>query len=313
MFERYKKEQPILYKVVKKVKENPNKNHAYMVHTNDVSYAKDIIYSFAKTLLCPNQGCNSCSVCNRIDQNTYPEMVIIEKHGSMIKKEQILKLRENFSKKSMEGINRLYIIFEVDKLNKEAANSLLKFLEEPEENVLGILTTNSLSKVQDTIVSRCQVIPLMPVKLEEKGTSLERLRQLFSTDEVAITMLQGEKGKEKVDKLVQFIETLDQEKSRTIVKAKKLWHNEFENKDQVLVAFQMIAIFYRDILEYKLSSNITIFQDYKEEIKKLSKQNEVVDIIKKIDIILKMKEKANTNFNLNLLFDKMVIEIGGKL
>lgn len=312
MFEQYKNEQPILYKLMNKIMNNPNKNHAYLFQTNDVYYAKEIIYSFAKSLLCPNHGCNECSVCNRIDHNTYPEMLVIERSGAMIKKEQIQRLKENFSKKSMEGNTRLYIIFEVDKLNKESANSLLKFLEEPEENVIGILTTNSLSKVQDTIVSRCQIIPLKPVVREEGGTSFEMIRQLFSLDDKTLGMLNGEKGKEKIDKIIQFLMILDQEKTKTIVKGKKLWHNEFETKETVIMALQIMVLFYRELLEYKLSSRIKLFEDYKEEIKKLSKQNEVVEIIRKIDIILQTKEKANTNFNLNLLFDKMVIEIGGK-
>ncbi len=50
----------------------------------------------------------------------------------MDKKDQLLTLQEDFRMKSIEGSKRIYIISEADKLNVQAANSILKFLEEPE-------------------------------------------------------------------------------------------------------------------------------------------------------------------------------------
>ena len=76
----------------------------------------------------------------------------------MDQKEQILGLQNEFSTKAIESKYKVCIILNCEQLNKYAANSLLKFLEEPEENIITILLTNNIGQVLKTIVSRCQVI-----------------------------------------------------------------------------------------------------------------------------------------------------------
>ena len=66
--------------------------------------------------------------CEQIDSGSFGELKIIDSDGQWIKKEQLIDLKEEFSKKSINGKQKVYIINNADKLNVASSNSLLKFL-----------------------------------------------------------------------------------------------------------------------------------------------------------------------------------------
>ena len=72
----------------------------------------------------------------------------------------MLDLQEEFNNKSLLDNKRIYIIKEADKLNMSSANTILKFLEEPEDDIVAILVTNNRYSVIETILSRCQILSL---------------------------------------------------------------------------------------------------------------------------------------------------------
>ena len=99
-------------------------------------------------------------LCRKIDDDNYPEIKIVTPDGLLIKKQQILDLQLDFSRRAIEGSKRIYIIRDADKMRSETANSMLKFLEEPDNDVVAILMTNNFNNLLTTIISRCQVIRL---------------------------------------------------------------------------------------------------------------------------------------------------------
>ena len=90
----------------------------------------------------------------------YPDIKLIEPDGNNIKKGQLLDLQKEFSNKSLSNTKRVYLIKNAEKLNPASANTILKFLEEPEDNIIAILLTDSRYHVLETILSRCQVLSL---------------------------------------------------------------------------------------------------------------------------------------------------------
>ena len=101
-----------------------------------------------------------------------------------IKKEQILNIEEHFSAKPIYLKNNIYIINNADKLNKAAANTMLKFLEEPEDNILGFFITNNKEQMLDTIKSRCQIVLVNYVAGElltsdENFSNIKELSQIY--------------------------------------------------------------------------------------------------------------------------------------
>ena len=147
--------------------DNNRISHAYLFELNnyDTDYAS--IIKFVKMLFCKNRvsfndidNCKICNICNLIDNFNYPDFFVIEPDGKEIKKSQLLWLREEFQNKSILGLRRIYLIKYAEKMNLSAANSMLKFLEEPSEDVIAILLTTNRFRLLPTIVSRCQYYKL---------------------------------------------------------------------------------------------------------------------------------------------------------
>lgn len=108
------------------------------------------------------------------------DVLIVNPQKDKITKEQIIDIQMELANKSQINDNRVYIITEANKMNDYAANSLLKFLEEPQENVYAFLITNNIDNVLPTIKSRCQIIYVDNVE--------ENCLDLYSTDDVMCTL-----------------------------------------------------------------------------------------------------------------------------
>ncbi|MFH1962725.1 MAG: DNA polymerase III subunit delta' [bacterium] len=134
----------------------------------------------AKALNCPQQGCDNCRVCIRINDKNHPDIREVVADGKFIKIGQIREINKETSLSIFEAQYRVYILKEVEKMNAEAVNAFLKILEEPPKNTIFILTTNAIDSLFSTIVSRCQLVRFNLLSLQneekvlrEKGVSQE--------------------------------------------------------------------------------------------------------------------------------------------
>lgn len=141
--------------------------HAYIIQIKNYNEDFFLVKTFAKAVLCKEKkssrelsSCNFCNICNLIDEDSYPDLCIIEPDGKEIKKSQLLGLQRDFQNKSLLDNKRIYILKEADKLNESAANTILKFLEEPADDIIAILVTTNRYKMLETILSRCQVLSI---------------------------------------------------------------------------------------------------------------------------------------------------------
>lgn len=174
----------------KKAKENilnsfhENKNsHAFLIETNNINDCLNDVIDIARQIECEKDGddnCN-CKICNLIRNNNNPDVVILKRLEKDDKEEDKIKdislnkikkdsnLKLEFTTKQIDSLislfrttplvskKQIYIIFESDKLNRNAANKLLKFLEEPNPNIIGFFITDAFEKMISTIVSRCEI------------------------------------------------------------------------------------------------------------------------------------------------------------
>lgn len=120
----------------------------------------------AKRLFCTNlqngQPCNTCGECLRIDTGNNPDVLTVAPDGQSIKAEAIRGLKEEMGKSSVEGHRRIFIIQDADRMTVSAANSLLKFFEEPLPGMLIILTTTAKNRLLPTVLSRAQIVQFPP-------------------------------------------------------------------------------------------------------------------------------------------------------
>ena len=308
MLDDFISDQAIAYKIFKNSIIKNKLSHAYLINTNGYHKGFDFAKAFAKYLLCPNSetGSHECSVCHLIDNNSYSEFKVIEADGLWIKKEQTDELQEMFSMKSLSG-RKVYIINGVENLNISASNSILKFLEEPEVGIVAILITDNIYKVLGTIVSRCQVINLNNVQVKSDDMLLNVGNQLYNDSDRINEFVNDSESINKIGHVIDFIEYLYSNKLDTLVYINKYWNDFFKGKDDYLFAFNIMIMFYSDVINYKMGKDI-VLSEFKSNIEKFSELD--YNIINKIlNLIMEVREDLYSNVNLNLLMDKFIIKM----
>lgn len=301
MLENYIDEQPIVTKLLLNSFENNKLVQAYLFVSNDKSFLLDYALSFSKKLITDNYD---NKICNMIDNNNYPELKIINPINNIIKKEQLLDLQQAFLVKPTLGNKMVYIITEADKLHVSSANTILKFLEEPSEDIVAILLTDNLQKVIPTIKSRCQNLIF-----KNKKENIDRIQSLFDiykekqnedfTDENIVRLKEN---------IINFIDQLENLGLKEFIHYKDGIFDIFKNKDDFIILFDFMLYFYYDILNFIISRGIVYINNYIENIKNIAEKNDLNKIQKKLQIIENTKIKLDSNMNLKLLMDEFIIK-----
>ena len=309
-------EQNIVYKTLINSVKNNKYSHAYLIETNGYSKGLNLAIAFAKYLLCPNSysnnnNCGNCSQCMNIDKNEFIELKIIDPEGQWIKKSQLEELQDVFSKKSVIGNKKVYIINKAEKLNASSSNSLLKFLEEPEEGIIAILICENMYQLLSTIVSRCQVLSLKNKMNLDNLSTKDRLAHYLSNNKEDIeNFISSEESIIKIEKVIEFIKYYEENHSNTLIYINRLWNEYFKEKTDIYNAFTMMLLFYKDVLNLKLGKVIEIYTDYVNDVNIIEEKNNLDEITSKINVIMDLREKIKFNINSNLLMDKLIIELG---
>ncbi len=248
-----------------------------------------VLLNVIKNIFCVqeySENCNKCSLCHLIDLGNLPSLKIIEPDGNFIKKEQIIELRDAFSKSSQFTDVNVYIIKNCEKMNKESANTMLKFLEEPEGNVIGFFITKEYNNVLPTIQSRCQHI-----EINFENNISESLN------------IEEEKYEELLTIAKNYLEKIEIEKKNLILYNRD-YFSELEKED-VKTILQIILKIYQNELESRIIDSSNLLKlDF---LKNFSFDN----IKKKTILLVELLNEIAYNVNIDLLLDRFVIEMEG--
>jgi DNA polymerase-3 subunit delta' len=116
--------------------------------------------AFAAALECPNDGCGHCDSCHQALAGTHADVAVIAPEGLSIKVEEARAIVMATAKRPTHSPWQVTLIEDADRLTDQAANALLKAIEEPPPSGVVLLCAPSLEDVLPTIRSRCRVVPL---------------------------------------------------------------------------------------------------------------------------------------------------------
>ncbi len=118
--------------------------------------------SLTAALDCPSPqadgaACGVCPVCRNILAGAYPDLQVLEPQGSSHKAEAMRALVSRAGLSHLAGAYRVFVLKDAEKISPEAANTLLKLLEEPVPGTVLILLSRQPEQFLPTILSRCQL------------------------------------------------------------------------------------------------------------------------------------------------------------
>ena len=312
--------QHIVYQVLRNSFKNKKTSHAYIISGSKGSPILDTAIFLAQSLVCLNKdennlACEECINCQKIKNNAYVDYKLIE--GVDLKNDVTLAIQDDFNKSSVENEDiKIYIINLIEKAPVASLNKLLKFIEEPNSNIVAIFTSNSVDSILQTIVSRCQTITLKEFMVSDL---IEYLVNNNVSYEDAWLISKISNNAEKNLDLVNDV-TFNVVKNQLANSLKHLGNkNDYFIVDFLVEGMKNLTEnssieLFLDMLEVCLLEAIIKQEDkehksviFDEHISKISEKYQHIDHM--IDDITKAKIDLLSNANKNLVFDKLLINL----
>jgi DNA polymerase-3 subunit delta' len=152
--------------------------HAYLLHGPAGVGKRTSAFAFAAALLGDTR---------RVEARTHPDLYVLEPLGEMIRIDEVRALRHDLHMRPFEGARRVYLVLGAERLNEDAADALLKDLEEPPSYAVLVLVASELGPLPPTILSRCQLVPFH--RLSERAVRTWIVERASDRTEEEITAL----------------------------------------------------------------------------------------------------------------------------
>lgn len=269
--------QPQLVNFFLKVASKKQISHSYIIEGQDSILLYDVGLWLAQLLLCeqPNPDgspCGECLTCRRVVQFDYPDVLTITPEGQTIKVDQVREMKQLLTKSGMEGKQKILIIQSAEKMTVSSANTLLKFIEEPEGDMFILFLTNNSQRLLPTIQSRCQLVSLAPVvkqvmisqlvaqQIPEESAKL--LAELCPSLETAVELFNDEWFNNAKDVVQKWFGQLQTNNPLAFITVQQYLVKLAKEKPQQLLVFDLLVAYYRLDMEkakvYQITKTKTI-------------------------------------------------------
>ena len=229
-------------------------NHAFLFSGYFGSY--EMAQFIAKSLFCTDKvgvlPCEKCRNCKLIEQEEFPDVTIIRPINQFIKTERIRELVGQFAQSGIENPRQVFIIKQADKMHVNAANSLLKVIEEPQSEIYIFFLTSDEEMMLPTIRSRTQIFQfkkqeaLISLQFEKLGLVKKQAKLLaqYSQSQSEAEKLASQASfwtlVEESERLLSWLLTKKKESYLQVAKLASLADDK-EKQDQVLRILEVLC------------------------------------------------------------------------
>jgi len=259
-------------------------------------------------------ACGVCSSCKKFRSSNHPDFQVVSPEKGVIKIDQIRQLTRELSYPPYESAMRVVVLEDVQTMRREAANSLLKTLEEPPENNLLILTADSSQEILATLTSRCQVVPFSQLNIDDTVAILVQQGIDRESAVLLARLSEGSPGKallfhkmEMVDswrKLSTFLSDPSVDPDRDVGQLLQLAENMAVLKEQLPALLGLLKIWLRDLLLDE--SKGRVFAQDKGTVVKNWNSNE---LFAKLDAIDQAERELSRNCNRSLVCEVLLFKL----
>ncbi len=298
--------------------------HAYLITGSPQIGKTTLARTLAQALNCTHaeteaRPCGDCRSCLLVRHAHHPDVQIIEPDGAYLKIGQIRDLQRQVALSPMEGRYKVYILREMARATAEAANALLKTLEEPPAHAVLILTASEAEALLPTIVSRCQPILLRPLSRQVVRQALVEHWQVTPEQAALLANLSGgrlgwaveasqnpQALQDRARRLSELQELLAQGRAERFAYVEKL------SRDSAVLR-QVLALWltwWRDVLLLAQGSTATLtHQDCRPELHRLAAKLSPEQAHRAVDAVRGAIAALDSNANSRLTAEVLMLNL----
>lgn len=305
-------------------------SHAYIINGERSSGKEFVAKIFAAVLQCENldtssgmaEPCGKCHSCKQMATGNQPDVIYIshEKPGTIGVEDIRGQINGSVAIKPYSSSRKIYIMNEGEKMTVQAQNALLKTLEEPPEYTVILILTTNVESLLPTILSRCVVLNMKPVKDSQvKRFLMDTMQAPDYKADICVAFARGNIGKAKMlasseefDHVKEEAITLlkyinDMEINEIVAAIRKISEYKLDINDYM----DILAIWYRDVLLFKATNdaNHLIFKEEIQYIRKVADRSTYEGIELIISALDKAKGRLSANVNFDLTMELLLLTI----
>ncbi|NLX51031.1 MAG: DNA polymerase III subunit delta' [Deltaproteobacteria bacterium] len=297
--------------------------HSYLFSGPDAIGKKTVALAFAAALNCADaagsDACGVCASCRKMTSGHHPDLHLLATQAQFLRIDAVRGIQEQMAFKPLEGRRRIFILDDADKMNEQAANALLKTLEEPSADNILLLVTARPYWLPQTILSRCRHVRFSPLSVQTVARFLtEQKKEEPSRAAVLASLSGGSIGRAlelNSEETMAFREALGRLLSdadqgalpRPIALASFL----AQDKREIRRGLAILKSFFRDALVFRetAAASMTINADALPLVSALAARLTGEDLLHNIALVDKAHETIEMNVNKSLTLEAMAFKL----
>lgn len=299
--------------------------HAYLFAGPEGVGKETTAMSFARALLCSHpvdgDACGTCRECRQVSGGNHPDFYLVEPAGSSIKIEQVREIQRRVPYCPYQGGRKIFLIRQAEAMTAEAANCILKTLEEPPGDTVFILLSARPQVLLPTILSRCQAIYFKAMSVPDLIRGLVNLKGVSEEEARLYASLSGG----SMGRALSYASgSLMADRDGANALAGVLWHGgpldalemaekAAESKPKAVFTLDTLACWYRDLMVWREAGEAGSFfnTDRVDIIKMEAARYDTGRILAIIEEIESTKRKIEVNANTRLALETLFLRLSG--